>query len=248
MKKTYLLIFSVVAILFCSCEKTRSLDELLKEEFGFSIREKRMDDKRNILAGAHYIEGEWHTFYTNSYYSIVDKEVEDNYIIMTLEYSSKTLRGNPEICFFDWDYPLKCTVNLNAKTIEKMIDAEKKSKNYDIFVTEDNLSPSSCNALIITDNLRVRSEPNLDSTTQIIGKLNKWDDVHLIDCTKEKTKIDNLEYPWYKVQLENGQEGWIFGGFAKIYLIDDDKHYIHKAFEKEGSEYTNQFVTPEGFY
>ena len=173
---------------------------------------------------------------------------ENKAIILTLEYSFKMIRGDPEICFSDWDYPLKCTVVMTTKLIEKMIDATKKSENFDFFVTKEELSPSTCNALIITDNLRVRSEPNLAASTKIIGKFNKWDDVHLIDCTKEKTKIDGLEYPWYKVQLENGQEGWIFGGFAKIYFSARDKDYLYKAFEKEGSEYTNQFVTPEEFY
>lgn len=248
MKKAYFLIFFVAAILFCSCEKTRDLDELLKEEFGFAIREKTTDDRRIILAGAECIGGKWYTFNTNNYYSILDNKTKNNCIILTLEYSFKMIRGDPEICFSDWDYPLKCTVVMTTKLIEKMIDATKKSENFDFFVTKEELSPSTCNALIITDNLRVRSEPNLAASTKIIGKFNKWDDVHLIDCTKEKTKIDGLEYPWYKVQLENGQEGWIFGGFAKIYFSARDKDYLYKAFEKEGSEYTNQFVTPEEFY
>ena len=33
--------------------------------------------------------------------------------------------------------------------------------------------------------------------------------------------------------------------FAKIYFTEDDLELLYKAFEKEGSEYTNQFPTPD---
>jgi len=246
MKKTYLLIFSVVAILFCSCEKNKNLDELLKNDFGFTVSQKTKDNHVYTFAMIYNINGNIEAVYSDTYSKIISKNKNENALELTVESSDKIIRGDWP--YWDWDYPMKGKVILTSKNIKKITEIYAKYKFYDYLLDEDELTPSTCNALIITDNLRVRSEPNLNSDTQIIDKLNKWDDVHLIDCTKEKTKIDNLEYPWYKVQLENGQEGWIFGGFAKIYFFDRDKEDLHKAFEKEGSEYTNQFVTPEGFY
>ncbi len=102
-----------------------------------------------------------------------------------------------------------------------------------------------CNALIVCDSLRIRESPNTESSTKVVGKLKKWDKVTAIDCTETKTRIDNLEYPWYKIRLEDGKEGWVFGGFAKIYFSEEDLQLLYEAFEKEGSEYTNQFITPD---
>lgn len=243
MKKIFWLLIGI--IVFLGCKKARSLDELLREEFGFSIHEQ---NKQFFLAGAYCINNEWHTDYTDSYYSIIKNEEKGDSLFLTFEYSNKVIRGDPKFCYYDWRYPLKSTVVLTPEIIEKMIAAEKSYKSYQYFVSDEEQSPSTCNAFVITDNLRIRAEPNLDSTTEIIGKLKKWDDIQLVDCTKEKTKIDNLEYPWYKVHLSDGKEGWVFGGFAKIYFLEKDKTAIKKAFEQDGSEYTNQFVTPEGFY
>lgn len=245
MKKTYLLIFSVVAILFCSCEKNRSLDELLKEDFKFVICD---ENDKSLMATIFYRNGQWMSFETLGYSKILSTKIENNTVLLEVEYSTHSQKG--EFAYSDWYYPSKVNFSLDTKTIEKIIDTNIKSyKFYSYFINPKNvILADGCNALIIADNVRIRSKPNLDPTTEIIFKLKKWDDVHLVDCTKEKTKIDNLEYPWYKVQLENGQEGWIFGGFAKIYFYEKDKNSMYINFEKEGSEYTNQFVTPEGFY
>lgn len=246
MKKVFIILFSAIAILFCSCERTKKLDELLKNDFGFKVSQKTKSSHVYSFAMIYNRNENIKAVYSDTYSKIISKNKTENALELTVESSDKIIRGDWP--YWDWVYPMKGKVILTPKNIKKITEIYAKYKFYDYLLEEDDLSPSTCNALIITDNLRVRSEPNLDSTTKIISKLNKWDDVHLVDCTKEKTKIDNLEYPWYKVQLENGQEGWIFGGFAKIYFSDRDKEDLHKAFEKEGSEYTNQFVTPEGFY
>lgn len=245
MKKRFIFLLSFFAIFFCSCKKTRSLDELLGEEFGFYITKNLTNIALTFL---YNIDSEWQTPNSFCYSKILSYEKIKDRLLLTVEYSNRIIRGDPKICYYDWRYPLKSTVVLTPEIIEKMIAAEKSYKPYQYFVSDEEQSPSTCNALVITDNLRIRAEPNLDSTTEIIGKLKKWDDIQLVDCTKEKTKIDNLEYPWYKVHLSDGKEGWVFGGFAKIYFLEKDKTAIIKAFEQDGSEYTNQFVTPEGFY
>lgn len=58
-----------------------------------------------------------------------------------------------------------------------------------------------------------------------------------------KILVENLQFPWYKTRLEDGNEGWVFGGFVKIYFFDENIQMLKRAFEKNGSEYTNQFVT-----
>ena len=178
---------------------------------------------------------------------LIKSEINNNSISFQFKSAQYEICGNNDI-WKNWSYPLGYQVNLFYGDIKKILKHMNEPIVYSLKIKEYTDFRPVCNALIITDNLRVRSEPNLAASTKIIAKFNKWDDVHLIDCTKEKTKIDGLEYPWYKVQLENGQEGWIFGGFAKIYFSARDKDYLYKAFEKEGSEYTNQFVTPEEFY
>lgn len=246
MKRMFIILLSVISITFCSCEKAISLDELLKENFGFTVWQKENNNNYLTFAYIYNRDGNFKAVYSDTYSNILSIKQSDACIELIIEGTDKIIRG--EWPFWDWNYPMKVKLILTSKNIKKIIKIYENGRLYDYFVNESSFTPSTCNALIITDNLRIRSEPNLGASTKIIGKLNKWDDVHLIDCTKEKTKIDNLEYPWYKVQLENGQEGWIFGGFAKIYFFEDDKNDIRRAFEKEGSEYTNQFETPEGFY
>ncbi len=245
MKKIFVILLSVVSIFLCSCVNSRSLDELLSEVFKFVICN---EDDRTVMATIFYRDGEWESFETLGYSKILSVDVKDDIVLFKVEYSTHCQKG--EFTYSDWYYPSNFNFSLEAKTIEKIIETNKsKYKFYSIFINPKIIFlGDSCSAIIIANDVLVRSKPSLDASSEIICKLKKWDDVHLIDCTKEKTKIDNLEYPWYKLQLENGQEGWIFGGFAKIYFYEHDKGPILMNFEKEGSEYTNQFETPEGFY
>ena len=47
------------------------------------------------------------------------------------------------------------------------------------------------------------------------------------------------------MRLKDNTEGWIFGGFVKIYFFEEEKEMIKKAFAKPGSEYSNQELTPD---
>jgi len=261
LKKCYLLILIIGLII---CNSMFSLD--MNESFGFNLvkdldkntlafykkKEIKLESKTKPLGYIYYSAITKSLSAGNEsddgrYLEMVNYDIEKNELIFTVLSSQNEICGENNI-WKNWDYPIKYTIKIDSKSLKKIEKEFSKRVYYNYNIKKAVQTPAACNALIITDNLRVRSEPNLAASTKIIGKFNKWDDVHLIDCTKEKTKIDGLEYPWYKVQLENGQEGWIFGGFAKIYFSARDKDYLYKAFEKEGSEYTNQFVTPEEFY
>jgi hypothetical protein len=64
----------------------------------------------------------------------------------------------------------------------------------------------------IAENLRLRSEPNTNG--EIVATLQAGDLVYLLK-TGETQTIDGISAPWVKVQLQNGQEGWVFAGYLK---------------------------------
>ena len=154
-------------------------------------------------------------------------------------YTVFNLYGTPAFRYFD--FPKFYEIVITEEQIKKRIE----SKDFKIIPDTSKEISGVCQALIICDNLRVRESPSTQSTTKIVGKLNKWDKVTAISCSDTTEKIDNLEFPWYKIRLKDGTEGWVFGGFAKLYFDDEDLQLLYKAFEKEGSEYTNQFLTPD---
>lgn len=177
-------------------------------------------------------------------FDILDVKYNEENILLSILDASFLLRGIP--CYRDYTEILFYNQTITLRQIEQRIKSINKNGNdfeelLFVFNRINYFSP----ALIICDNLRIREKPNTNSTTKVIGKLNKWDKVTVVDCTNTKDKIENLEYPWYKIKLEDGQEGWVFGGFTKIYFSDEDLNLLYKAFEKEGSEYTNQFLTPD---
>lgn len=191
-----------------------------------------------------YEDNSWNSIWgaSNEFSHIL--KVETNRIIeIYIETSTFVSKGQPS--FWDWNYPKTVKIKIDDDLffkIKSSIDTYNYLINYnDLFFSE------SVNVLVICDNLRVREDPNMDSSTKVIGKLKKWDKVIAIDCTETKDTIENLEYPWYKIRLKDGTEGWVFGGFAKIYFDDKDLELLYKAFEKKGSEYTNQFITPEEY-
>lgn len=173
------------------------------------------------------------------YLECISNKVDDENLYIEYAYSVFNLYGIPS--FREFDFPQFYKFSISKKQIEaRILDIKNKViKNKTIPFSSNCLGISICN------NLRIREKPNTNSTTKVIGKLNKWDKVTVVDCTNTKDKIENLEYPWYKIKLEDGQEGWVFGGFTKIYFSDEDLALLYKAFEKEGSEYTNQFLTPD---
>lgn len=65
------------------------------------------------------------------------------------------------------------------------------------------------------DQLRVRSLPKFDS--RVLRELSEGDTLfYLNEKTLEKTKLTlrdrTFNQPWLKVRLDNGQEGWVYGG------------------------------------
>lgn len=191
-----------------------------------------------------YADNSWDSIWgaSNEFSHILKVETNNN-IEIYIENSEFVLKGQPT--FWDWDYPKTVKITIDDALFSK-IKYSTETYNY-VIDKNDLLFSGSVNILIICDNLRIREAPNMNSSTKIIGKLKKWDKVTAIDCTETKDIIDDLEYPWYKIHLENGTVGWVFGAFAKIYFDNKDLQLLYNAFEKEGSEYTNQFITSEEY-
>ena len=64
------------------------------------------------------------------------------------------------------------------------------------------------------NNVRIRTEPNLSCL--IIGKLNKNNEVKIIDSSMEKFVINDDEFYWHKIETHDGKVGWVYGKYLDI--------------------------------
>lgn len=87
-----------------------------------------------------------------------------------------------------------------------------------IYYNSDERYPAQCQAIVI-DNLRIRSKPSINS--EIVGNLAKLSEITLYEESAHKDTIDNIESPWYKTQTVDGKEGWVFGGYVRIFFNTD---------------------------
>lgn len=87
-----------------------------------------------------------------------------------------------------------------------------------IYYNSDERYPAQCQAIVI-DNLRIRSKPSI--TSEIVGNLAKLSEITLYEESAHKDTIDNIESPWYKTQTADGKEGWVFGGYVRIFFNTD---------------------------
>lgn len=62
--------------------------------------------------------------------------------------------------------------------------------------------------------VRLRTKPNLDCDTWAF--LNTGDEVTIIDKSKEKQKIGDMEDYWYQVETQQFPDGWVYGAFINI--------------------------------
>ena len=219
-------------------ESSVSIEDLINNnEFSFHLL-----NKNGSYGGSVANEyGKWTCNFGRSYifFQYDSHRIERDIVYVSYVTCGFNVYGTPS--FRGYEYPQKETFPITKRQIEERLKDETKNEITKKVISEQ----ATCRALVITDNLRVREAPNTKPETKIIGKLNKFDDIYLIDCTDKKDSIENLQFPWYKTRLKDGNEGWVFGGFVKIYFFDEDIQMLKEAFEKNGSEYTNQFVTPD---
>jgi len=110
-------------------------------------------------------------------------------------------------------------------------------KNEDVVPGSGSVSREKQVAIIITANSALRIDP-LVSTSRI-AQLKKGEIAEVIDRSAVEQKIADQTNYWYKVRLENGITGWIFGGNINILSdasSDNVQSYLSSFWEKETEE------------
>lgn len=240
MKKYLFIILILIFESFIFAEE--SIEKLCKEN-DFSITYVNFKDNFIGLLSNKNGVFELNSGISYNRFDVIDTKFYEDFVELIIVDTYFILEGIPSYRMYGEPTFYKEIITLDQ--IKNIIGFEKNDKKSIRLKFSFIEIKKYCSVLIICDNLRIRESPNTNTDTKVIGKLQKWDKVTVTDCTEQKEKIDNLEYPWYKIRTEEGTEGWIFGGFAKIYFTEDDLELLYKAFEKEGSEYTNQFPTPD---
>lgn len=182
----------------------------------------------------HRVNGSFNASF--GFLEIVNYNITDDVLYFSAQINFFKEYGSPG--YREYPYPEIYDVKLTKDDVLRILETEE------YFIDEIVPRKGFCRALVITDNLRIREYPKAAVDVPILGKLSKFDIIKIVDCTEEKDIIDALEYPWFKVQMDDGSYGWIFGGFAKIFMLDDEIEILKDAFKEEGSEYTNQFYNP----
>ena len=70
------------------------------------------------------------------------------------------------------------------------------------------------NAVLNDSNVRLRVKPNLNCDTWT--KLSKGTKVKVKDKSSEEYEIDGEKWYWYKVDIENFPDGWVYGKYLDI--------------------------------
>jgi len=65
----------------------------------------------------------------------------------------------------------------------------------------------------ITDYLRIRSEPRINS--EILGNIHTGDEVGVLCTNEEQVEIDGMTKYWYYICTKDGIKGWVFGGYME---------------------------------
>ncbi len=61
--------------------------------------------------------------------------------------------------------------------------------------------------------ISIRLRPSVKA--DILGKLNKDDEIEIVDKTDIKLQVEEAYNYWYKIKLSNGTMGWVFGEYVK---------------------------------
>lgn len=84
--------------------------------------------------------------------------------------------------------------------------------------------------VITGSNVRVRQDPNLSAAE--VAKLALGTIVQELGRTSKQETIGNMQDYWYQISFADGQQGWIFGSFTRVYSEaqrDEIYHEITQA-------------------
>lgn len=105
----------------------------------------------------------------------------------------------------------------NKLSVSDILSLEHNDKVYMLYNSIKNcMQKLSLNipkwGLLNDSNVRIREKPSLEAN--IITTLDKDKLLKIIEVSDEKMKISDMNSYWYKVILESGQIGWIYGYFV----------------------------------
>lgn len=221
-----LILFSISNLF--ALNKNTSMKELMQNEYEFSL------EKTNCWL--YCSKGKVDVYSSIKACKVISCDIYENSFIITYIAQASKLYGNPSYQEFDFFEAQK--VEVTKDDLMNYENCKLNNKNAVIRVNFNIREKFSTPAMAIC-NVKIRNAPNLNPDTKVIGKLKKFQDVTLYDVTNEYFETDGLKSKWYKIKLENGQEGWVYGGYVKIYFDEKSKQQLYKAFEKDGAEDTN---------
>ena len=207
-------------------DENQSIEELLNtNRVGFDFIVDGRSAKAYLICDKGKFEcgfiGSWQTYvfqrveYVNAelcnVYFMVSTEIFDtpDYNFDKLEAGDSGYSG-----YTHWDFPYGYRTTLPKAVVLDYIHNERGLK---VFYNSDERYPSQCQAIVI-DNLRIRSKPSINS--EIIGNLTKLSEITLYEESTHEDIIDNFKSPWYKVRTTDGKDGWVFGGYVRIFFTD----------------------------
>lgn len=137
---------------------------------------------------------------------------------------------------------IKNLINYNSYDESNVTWPRRESKNHVV--------NSSC---MVIETLRLRKEE--DTTSEALQKMDRGTFVQIAALGKQQT-IDGITANWVKVELEDGSEGWCFGGYlVEVPEKQNDsvseqaekaqKEAIIESDDKSGNENKNESTNPE---
>lgn len=123
-------------------------------------------------------------------------------------------------------------IALISFSIVKFIDVSKKNKKKaettpNNIQTQTSSQIPTAQKIVITENLKMRKEPNLNA--DVVATLNIGDKVDVIKTGDSRVKLGGSENYWYNVSFR-GSTGWIFGD--DIAGKDDIDSLVKKKYSK----------------
>lgn len=168
---------------------------------------------------------------SDCYCKFQNAEYIPNHCYLTFLMQRKDVYGFPS--YTEYDFPATMELCIRNKDFSNYRQNNSLPDADFIYGAK---SPSQAMAVCA---VKIRQEPNLKKQTKILGKLERFQTVTVIDATDKYDNIDGLKSRWYKIKVAGGQYGWVYGGYVKIYVDEQSKQQLLKAFAEPGSEDTN---------
>lgn len=216
MKNKVLFCFLLFSASFCfAIEKYDNINSIIDDN-NFNFYVSGSSGKNNCIATISIKNG-----YLRCQYPLLNTKIEINEKDIVIycdvcKFNRQTLKETSR--YRDFYFPKRYQIRITLEDLEKLIN-DKKNNSGEIFFNDSQIYPTTCQAIVI-DNLNVREKPNLEGTK--IGRIEKRTEVTLYEESENTDIINGEENFWYKVKLENSKEGWVYGGYVKIFFENGD--------------------------